>query len=269
MIFELKNSTLFINSVKFDIPNITFIEEIGNGANAKVFLANNNLLARKEAVKIWVPRGRQQRVDERRFCAEVQKNAKVSFPNIAKFYDAKIEGLFYYARLEYIQGQTLELFLEHPQELVIRYMIITRVLETMALVYNACLYHGDLHTKNIIINNNVPFIIDFGTSLFSGAASSQDRDCTMLIDLCYRVYPELYKFEFIVKEELIRQGSLVATRVLLHILPMSWHLETEISSTRDEYSCKNWQFWLGHLTEEFSFINMQNVRRFLTKHILV
>lgn len=268
MMVELKNNVLFIDGEKYDIPNISFLEEIGSGANAKVFLANNNLLTRLEAIKVWVPRRGQRQVDKKQFSEEVKKNAKASFPNIAKFYDANIVGAFYYARLEYIAGQTLKLFLEQPQELVLRYKIIKTVLESMVMVYNAGFYHGDLHTKNIIIKDNVPYILDFGTSIFSGTASSHVRDCAMLIDLCYEVFPELFKFEFIVKEEMIRQGSLTAATVLLRILSMSWDLENETPNTKDRYSRKGWQLSLENLTEDFSFISIQAVQQFFNKYIL-
>lgn len=267
MRFEIKDEKLLINGVIQEIPNISFIEEIGSGSNAKVFLAVNKLLERQEAIKVWVPRRGENNVDTTRFSKEIQKNAKATFPNIAKFYDANIEGAFHYARLEYIAGQTLKKFLEQPQELWARYIILKTVLESMKSVYDAGLYHGDLHTKNIIINNNMPYIIDFGTSIFSGVVSSHKRDCTMLIDLCYEVVPELYKFEFVEKNEMIKEGSSIATKLLLSTLFMCWSLENETSDMKDEYSNKSWWFQLDTIAEEFPFIDTTKIGQFYTKHI--
>ena len=125
---------------------------------------------RKEVVKVWRPRKRTSKVDKRRFLAEVQKNAQFSHENIVNVYEADIlDDEIYYCRMEYVRGDTLKEYLKKEIDFSLRYIIINKILEVMEGVYRRGLYHGDLHSKNIIINiksNEILKIIDFGTSIF-------------------------------------------------------------------------------------------------------
>jgi Serine/threonine protein kinase len=260
--FEIKEQVLLVNDMELYIPNLYFIKEIGKGANAKVFLAYNNLLNRKEAVKIWVPKKGHVKVDKKRFFEEVKKNANVHFPHIATFYDANTQNGLYYARLEFIPGQTLKMLLREGQAFVNRYTILQSILETMKLVYDTGYYHGDLHTGNIIVNEYTPYIIDFGTSIFSGISASQERDCRKLVELCYEVLPELRRLNFIDNAKIIKQGSKIAAGFLMHCLLIIWNFETRKASRQDGYDYRNWRFCLDILVEEFQFVDIDLVNKF-------
>lgn len=266
MCFEIKDNALFINDIKLCIPSLCFIDKIGKGGNAKVFLAHNNLLDRNEAVKVWIPKKTQKVVDETRFVEEVRKNAKASFPNVASFYDANIENGIYYARLEYIPGRTLNDFLLESKSFLFRQYILKTILETMILVYKEGYYHGDLHAGNIIISKYKPYIIDFGTSFFSGVTASQKRDCRMLVKLCFEVLPELRKLEFIDDKRVIGQGSKIAVEFLLRCLLIIWDFENNLTSDLDSYTYKEWQFCFYNLLEDFSFLDVDAVNNFFAEN---
>jgi len=268
MLLEIKDNALLINDSKLCIPNMCFMKEIGNGANAKVFLAYNTLLYRNEAVKVWISKKNQKEVDSDRFLEEVRKNANVSFPNVASFYDANIENGIFYARLEYIPGQTLRDFLLKSPAYVFRYSILKTILETMRLVYEQGYYHGDLHTGNVIVNNYKPYIIDFGTSIFSGVNASHERDCRMLVKLCFEVLPELRKLDFINNEKVIEQGSEIASDFLLRCLSIIWDFENSSTLDLDSYTYKEWYFRFVCLVDDFSFLNIDAVKEFFAKNFL-
>lgn len=262
MKYQIKGKELFLEDKKLPFAHLAFIKEIGKGGNAIVFLAENKLLGRKEAVKIWIKKKWQIKVDEERFREEVKKNAGLNFPHIAKFYDARIENDFYYARIEYISGNTLKEYLLDMPEFAYRYGILETIINTMDLVYDLGIYHGDLHTENIIVNNHIPFIIDFGTSIFSGKEFSQKRDCKMLIQLCYEVLPELNKFNFIDTDTLIKEGSKIALDLMQYCLRMIWDIENSIITELDNYTFKEWRFRFDVLVEEFSFLKKSIVDKF-------
>lgn len=262
IIFEIRDEVLFVDDMKLCIPNLYFIEEIGEGANAKVFLADNKCLHRQEAVKIWIPKKNQKVVDKNRFLGEVRKNANMHILNVATFYDAFIENGFYCARIEYIPGKTLKVLLKESPGFVVRYAILETILETMKLVYEAGFYHGDLHAKNVIINEDKPHIIDFGTSLFSGKTASKERDCRMLVELCFEVLPELQKLEFLDSDIVIGQDSKIAAEYLLQCLPIIWDFENSSTSDLDKYTYKEWEFRFDVLLEEFSFLDRDAVNKF-------
>jgi serine/threonine protein kinase len=267
MHFEIKDNALFIDAMEISIPHLCFFEEIGSGANANVFLAHNKFLERNEAVKIWHPRLGSSEVDGTRFLEEVKKNANVHFPNVADLYDADFQKGFYYARLEYIPGLTLRNFLLRKQSFATRYRILILILTTMRTVYASGYYHGDLHTNNIIINNvEVPYIIDFGTSCFSGIEASQRRDCTMLLELSLDVLPELLRFAFLRNAEIIEQGSYVMAELISRCLLMIWDFETSNTSAMDTYSYKEWGFRFDTLVEDFPFIDKEHLNEFFAEN---
>lgn len=266
MKFEIEDKALFINGKKLNLINLSFSEEIGNGANSKVFLAYNNLLDRQEAIKIWVNRKCQETVDEDRFLEEVRKNANVNFSNVANFYDANIENGLYYARLEYIPGHTLNVFLQEEHEFSIRYIILKTILETMLSVYGAGFYHGDLHSANIIVNEYKPYIIDFGTSFFSGVTMSHERDCRMLVELCFEVLPELRNLEFIDNTIVIEQGSLLAAEFLQRCLLIVWDFQNTPSLALDSYTYKEWRLRFNQLIESYPFVDIVTINKFFAEN---
>lgn len=265
MITEIVENKLLINSVIFPLPNFCYVKEIGRGANSRVFLANNVLLGRTEAIKIWVPRSGQKTVDEQRFREEVKKNANVQFQNIARFYDAGIFNGIHYARLEYIHGITLKDFLNVNPDYVVRYHLLKKIIEALILVYESGYYHGDLHLKNVIMRHNEPWIIDFGTSVFSGETESHDRDCKLLIKLCFDVLPELRKIIFLEKRMLLAQGSSVAAAFIYRCSQISWDIETYTTDIHDRSFLMQQRFALEILTEEFRFVNNALVEKFITR----
>ncbi|HHU81363.1 MAG: protein kinase [Dethiobacteria bacterium] len=266
MLFEIKDKGLFINDIEFRLPNLCFIKEIGEGANAIVFLAYNILLNRQEAVKIWKPKKYRKTVDRNRFCKEVVKNANVKSPNIASFYDANIENGFFYARIEYIPGISLKKYLQEAQELVFRFKIMETILETMMSVYEAGFKHGDLHSGNVIVDKHEPYIIDFGTSAFSGIVASQKRDCRMLLDLCFEVLPELHKLKFFDKTKVIEQGSEIAVDFLLYCLRIIWDFESASTTNLDGYGYRAWHSRFKLLSESYPFVDTVAVDKFFSEN---
>lgn len=107
MQLKIENSKLFIDNKEFHVENIKFIKEKGVGANGHVFLATNTLINRYEAIKIWLPKKHQNKVDVNRFKAEIQKNAIFQNKYIATIYDANQLNGIYYCRMQYISGTTL------------------------------------------------------------------------------------------------------------------------------------------------------------------
>lgn len=73
MEFQIANKRLFVDGKNFELENLEFIEEIGFGANAKVFTAKNIVTDRSEAVKIWKPRKLENYVAPEKFNQEIKK----------------------------------------------------------------------------------------------------------------------------------------------------------------------------------------------------
>ncbi|HEX3037977.1 MAG TPA: protein kinase [Oscillospiraceae bacterium] len=215
---DLLNEKLYIDGKQIDIDNYRVIKLLGYGANADVYLVKNTLLLRLEAMKVWKPRKRMQTVDATRFKSEVIKNSKFSHPNIAAFYHAGIYSGSYIAFLEYCKGTTLEEYMRNAPSYLNRLSLLYQIAWTMNTVYACGCYHGDLHSKNILVDCEKIKILDFGTSIFAHSAEdSHKRDAKMLYQLSIEVLPELKSFTFY-SEKMIEKPSIDICNCILGLI---------------------------------------------------
>ncbi|SKC80029.1 protein kinase domain-containing protein [Maledivibacter halophilus] len=263
--FTIRDGNLFIDKNLLEFKDIVFLEELGYGANAHVFLIYNKVLERKEALKIWTPRIGKNVVDKKRFLSEVRKNSKFFHENIATIYEANTIEEHYYCRMQYVRGITLKSYLDDERDFVIRYIYLEKILRILSDVYDAGYFHGDIHEKNIMINTQMDevFLIDFGTSVFSGVEQSHKRDANLLYKLCYKLVPELEKICFI-KSSIVERGSQVIKDVMLHVLPVLWSLETLNIKDADSYTLiEQLILPLEIIICEYNFIDINYISDFL------
>ncbi len=92
------------------------LSPIGTGASANVFLAKDNKLSRKVAVKVLHP-GLSDESFLKRFRLEAQIAAGLSHPNIMKLYDWGEDQDGSYLVLEYLGGGSLRSLLDQGSPL--------------------------------------------------------------------------------------------------------------------------------------------------------
>lgn len=236
---EIHNGKLFLEGKEVPIGELTFLEEIGRGANAATFLVKNNLPERKEVIKVWYENNKHGRLKIEKFMAEIQKNATVHVRNTPVIYEAKEQGNLHWCRMEYIEGNTLKERLEEKPEFYTRYCWAEGILNILEEVYKKGIWHGDLHSKNIIIEktSEQPYIIDFGTSILSGIEESHLRDAKMLYNLIREILPEMRELVFIT-DELRKEPSKIICEIFqfaVKILPAIVRYE---KNELDEYGIK-------------------------------
>lgn len=236
---EIHNGKLFLEGKEIQIGEFTFLKEIGRGANAVAFLVKNNLPERKEVIKIWYEKNKHGQLKIEKFMSEIQKNATVHVRNTPVIYEAKNQDNLHWCRMEYIEGNTLKERLKETPEFYTRYWWTESILNILEEVYQKDIWHGDLHSKNIIIEkaSEQPYIIDFGTSFLSGIEKSHLRDATMLYNLVREILPEMKDLVFIT-DELCRESSKIICEILqfaVKILPSIVRYE---KNELDEYGIK-------------------------------
>lgn len=95
------------------------------------------------------------------------------------------EGVFF-AVMDFFPGRTLAAWLKEPNNpLGLRRLVARRLVDDVCTLSHHDIYHGDLHTRNVLLDTRVASlldgrepklgIIDFGTSLFSSKGSSKAR----------------------------------------------------------------------------------------------
>lgn len=136
-------------------------------------------------------------MDIKRYLSEIEKNASFNNDSIARVYEAGIIDNCYYIKMEYCEGITLKEYLSNNPRYGERLYVLSNIISAMYSVYTRGDYHGDLHSKNILINNYEVKILDFGTSIFVKEKQvSHKRDATMLFDLAVEILPELKEIDF-------------------------------------------------------------------------
>lgn len=197
----VKDGKLVIGTIEFSLPGYRIVDELGTGANAKIFLVYNKSLDRNEALKIWLPRKKKNHVNEKQFYSELRKNSLFTGNNsIATIYTGGCQMGIYFCIMEYCPGLTLKNFLKSNPPWIYRWGLARQISDTMKSLYEKGIFHGDLHSNNIIINindnENWLKILDLGTSIFSGEENSHRRDARLLYDLSFQLLPCVRELAF-------------------------------------------------------------------------
>src|SRR5213593_356274 len=129
------------------------LRKLGTGGMANVYLAEDQELGRRVAIKILNDRhaGDEQFVE--RFRREAKNAAGLSHPNIVSIYDrGEAEGTYYIA-MEVIEGRSLkELILTRgplPISHAVAYTL--EILEALRFAHRHGIIHRDIKPHNILI----------------------------------------------------------------------------------------------------------------------
>jgi tetratricopeptide (TPR) repeat protein len=158
------------------------IRELGRGGMGTVWLATRADGALKRQVALKLPRMAWGAGLAGRMARERDIVARLEHPNIARLYDAGVDGLGRpYLALEYIDGETIDAWCR-ARALSIRDRLALAVQIARAVSYaHGCLVvHRDLKPSNILVtqDGNV-HLLDFGIAKFLEAAEGPGGDLTL------------------------------------------------------------------------------------------
>lgn len=240
MKYEIVDGNLYINEQKIDFNELVFLRELGRGANGITFSVNNIFPERKEVIKIWFEENQKGKLIVDKFINEVQKNATVYSINTPQIYEAKNRDNIHWCRMQYIDGETLRTELQKKPVFIIRYIWAEKMLKILSEVYQKNVYHGDLHSNNIIIEkeSGEPYLLDFGTSLLSGIEKSHRRDARMLYYLIKEILPEMQMVRFI-SDDLYNQKSEIVCEILAITIRITYGIMQYKKGSLDDYGIKS------------------------------
>ncbi|HWE30781.1 MAG TPA: serine/threonine-protein kinase, partial [Polyangia bacterium] len=144
------------------------VRAIGHGAMGKVFLAENQAIGLRVAIKLLKPELLANPDFRLRFKHEAEAVAAIQHPNVARFLDL-IVGDPTFLVMEYVDGPTLHQVIHKDGKLPPRRAadIATRLAWGLHAAHKAGVIHRDLKPSNILLlpdeeSGEVPKIIDFG-----------------------------------------------------------------------------------------------------------
>jgi serine/threonine protein kinase/tetratricopeptide (TPR) repeat protein len=137
--------------------------EIGQGAFATVYLANDARHDRQVALKVLNADPTSEK-GELRFIQEIRTLARLQHPNILPLHDSgHVEALLYYL-MPYISGETLRARMSRerqvPMDAAVR--ISSEVADALSCAHSQGVIHRDIKPENILLSGGHAVVADFG-----------------------------------------------------------------------------------------------------------
>jgi serine/threonine protein kinase/lipopolysaccharide biosynthesis regulator YciM len=149
------------------IGRYRILSPLDEGGMGKVYLAEDEKLRRKIAIKVLQPTLLTNERAKKRFKNEALTLANLKHPNICTIHDIGEEGGSSFIVMEYVEGEDLASRLKKgPLDLEESLQIATRVLEAISYAHSRGIVHRDIKPKNIMITpQGQPKVLDFGLAL--------------------------------------------------------------------------------------------------------
>lgn len=163
------------------VSRFTILKVLGRGAFGIVYLAEDPKIGRLVALKTISPEQGLSKDEEAEYRAkiiqEAQSAGKLVHPNIVTVFDVFEFQHNTYIAMEYLDGITLEKYLQKfkklPLETIIDFM--TQCLDGLSYAHKNKIVHRDLKPSNImIVKDTLAKITDFGLAKRVGSPHSQD-----------------------------------------------------------------------------------------------
>src|SRR5919109_1623758 len=132
------------------------LSRLGAGGMADVFLAEDQQLGRKIALKLLHRRFAEDPGFVERFRREAQAAAGLQHPNVVSVYDrGAFEGTYYIA-MEYLPGRSLKQLIrqEAPIDPIRAIDITIQILKAARFAHRRGVIHRDLKPHNVIVDDS-------------------------------------------------------------------------------------------------------------------
>jgi beta-lactam-binding protein with PASTA domain/tRNA A-37 threonylcarbamoyl transferase component Bud32 len=205
------------------------LRKLGTGGMANVYLAEDEVLGRRVAIKILNDRhaGDDQFVE--RFRREAKNAASLSHPNIVSIYDrGEAEGTYYIA-MEYLDGRSLkELIVARgpaPIHLAVDYA--RQILAAIRFAHRHGIVHRDIKPHNVLVDGEGRLkVTDFG---IARAGASQMTEAGSIIGTAQYLSPEQAKGAPVDQTSDLYSVGVVLYELLTGVVPFSGDTPVEIA----------------------------------------
>src|SRR5919199_68796 len=166
------------------------VRKLGAGGMANVYLAEDQELGRRVAIKILDDRHAADEQFVERFRREAKNAAGLSHPNIVSIYDrGEAEGTYYIA-MEYLEGRTLKelIVTKGPTPIHVAIDYTRQMLAALGFAHRNGIVHRDIKPHNVVVGPDGRLkVTDFGIAR-SGA--SQMTEAGSIIGTAQYLSPE-------------------------------------------------------------------------------
>lgn len=156
---------LAVEPVPLRLSGHRILSRIGSGGMGTVYLAEDERLGRKVAIKTLSPRFRRNEQVRTRFMQEARALARLSHPNIVHIYNLGGDDEEPHFVMEYLEGAAL---LEATEALSLpqKVELLHKVVLAVHFLHQHGIIHRDLKPANVLVGADLePKLLDFGLAL--------------------------------------------------------------------------------------------------------
>ncbi|HET9786738.1 MAG TPA: serine/threonine-protein kinase, partial [Pyrinomonadaceae bacterium] len=151
------------------LGHYSIVRKIGAGGMGEVYLAHDQQLDRKVAVKLLLAEVSSNQERMRRFVQEAKAASALNHPNIITIHEIGAEDGHQFIATEFIEGHTLRNRLRTGIDLDEALAIAIQVTSALVAAHRVNIIHRDIKPENIMIRNDdgVVKLLDFGLAKIS------------------------------------------------------------------------------------------------------
>jgi serine/threonine-protein kinase len=169
------------------------VRKLGTGGMANVYLAEDQELGRRVAIKILDDRHASDDQFVERFRREAKNAAGLNHPNIVSIYDrGEAEGTYYIA-MEYLDGRSLKelIVTRGPAPVHVAIDYARQILAALRFAHRNSIVHRDIKPHNVLVDDDGRLkVTDFG---IARAGASEMTEAGSIIGTAQYLSPEQAK----------------------------------------------------------------------------
>src|SRR3954469_6052960 len=205
------------------------IRRLGSGGMANVYLAEDQELGRRIAIKILNDRHAHDEQFVERFRREAKSAAGLSHPNVVSIYDrGEAEGSYYIA-MEYLDGRSLkELIVSRgPAPITVAVEYARQILQALRFAHRHGIVHRDIKPHNVLVDAEGRVkVTDFG---IARAGASQMTEAGSIVGTAQYLSPEQARGTSVDQRSDVYSLGIVLYELLTGTLPFNGDTPVEIA----------------------------------------
>ena len=203
--------------------------KLGSGGMADVWLAEDQELGRKVAIKILHERYANDTQFVERFRREATHAAGLSHPNVVSIYDrGEAEGS-YFIVMEYVEGRTLKelIVTRGPCPVPVAISYVRQVLAALRYAHRNGIVHRDIKPHNVLVDHEGRVkVADFG---IARAGSSQMTEAGSIIGTAQYLSPEQARGAPVDESSDLYSTGILLYELLTGMVPFTGETPVEIA----------------------------------------
>ena len=203
--------------------------KLGSGGMADVWLAEDQELGRRVAVKILHERYANDEQFVERFRREATHAAGLSHPNIVSIYDRGVADGSYYIVMEYIEGRTLKelIVTRGPCPMPVAISYTRQILAALRYAHKNGIIHRDIKPHNVIVDREGRVkVADFG---IARAGASEMTEAGSIVGTAQYLSPEQARGAPVDESSDLYSTGIVLYELLTGAVPFTGETPVEIA----------------------------------------